>query len=190
MRISTRSFSFIVNTALVDLPKRSSKRTRIESGSCRFYPSICLPLPHPPVRHPSHGVEDGRSEGEEGKKRPRRSRPLTSFVTLISGSFVSGRVNERSRVILKRSLARVVRGEKINETKERGRGAGGSRDDGGSYACRKRRVSSSRMKIRRGKGCCSIIFRLFVLLMSHSRGCFSSSSSVSYYPLSIFLSEL
>lgn len=83
------------------------------------------------------GTQDGRSEGEEGKKRPRRTRPLTSFVTLISGSFVSGRVNERSRVLSEEALGpRCSRGEnKRNKgVGTRGRRRAGSRDNGcGSY---------------------------------------------------------
>lgn len=59
----------------------------------------------------------GAQETQAGKSA-HDTRPLTSFVTLISGSFVSACVNERSRVILERSLARVAcPREKINETK-------------------------------------------------------------------------
>lgn len=107
------------------------------------------------------GTQDGRSEGEEGKKRPRRTRPLTSFVTLISGSFVSGRVNERSRVLSEEALGpRCSRGEnKRNKgVGTRGRRRAGSRDNGcGSYtlvACHRAgwKLAAPR---RRGRGCCS-----------------------------------
>lgn len=108
-----------------------SKRTR----NLAFYPRFAIDLSSsasvpslPAVRHPS---QDGRREGEEGKKRP-HSRPLTSFVTLISGSFVSGCVNERSRVLSEEALGpRCSRGEnKRNKGMgARGRRRAGSRDN-------------------------------------------------------------